>query len=78
MAILNAGMLEVYEEIDENLLKLIEDVIFDREESATENLIEFASSVGSSSNGIKNRRLAVYGFEGQNISSNYKRYYNQY
>ena len=53
MAILNAGMLEVYEEIDENLLKLIEDVIFDREESATENLIEFASSVGSSSNGIK-------------------------
>ena len=53
MAILNAGMLEVYEEIDEKLLKLIEDVIFDREESATENLIEFASSVGSSSNGIK-------------------------
>ena len=47
MAILNAGMLEVYEEIDENLLKLIEDVIFDREEYATESLIEFASSVGS-------------------------------
>lgn len=53
MAILNAGMLEVYEEIDQKLLKLIEDVIFDRELSATENLIEFASSVGVNSNGIK-------------------------
>ena len=49
MAILNAGMLEVYEDIDSELLKLIEDVIFDKNDDATENLIDYAGSISSKS-----------------------------
>lgn len=44
MGIVNAGMLEVYEEIPKDLLKLIEDVLFDRHEGATEKLIEYAEN----------------------------------
>lgn len=42
MAIVNAGMLEVYEEIDPELLKAVEDVLLNRHPEATENLIEIA------------------------------------
>ncbi len=45
MAIVNAGALPVYEEIDPELLNRVEDVLLDRNEEATERLIEFASSV---------------------------------
>ena len=39
MAIVNAGQLDVYEEIPEELRELIEDAIFDRRPDATERLI---------------------------------------
>ena len=42
MGIVNAGMLEVYEEIEPELLKRVEDVILNRNPQATEELIEFA------------------------------------
>ena len=42
MAIVNAGQLEVYDEIDEELRVLVEDVIFNRDTGATERLIEVA------------------------------------
>ena len=42
MGIVNAGMLEVYENIDPNLLKKVEDVIFNRHQEATEILVEYA------------------------------------
>ena len=42
MAIVNAGMLDVYEEIPTDLLELVEDVILNRRNDATERLIEFA------------------------------------
>jgi 5-methyltetrahydrofolate--homocysteine methyltransferase len=42
MAIVNAGMLEVYEEIDKELLEKIEDVLLNRRDDATERLIDFA------------------------------------
>ena len=42
MGIVNAGMLEVYEEIDPELLKRVEDVILNRHAQATEELLEFA------------------------------------
>lgn len=45
MGIVNAGQLEVYEEIPKDLLKLVEDVIFNREKNATEKLVEFAETV---------------------------------
>jgi 5-methyltetrahydrofolate--homocysteine methyltransferase len=45
MGIVNAGMLEVYEEIPADTLKLVEDVILNRCPEATERLIEFAETV---------------------------------
>ena len=45
MGIVNAGMLEVYEEIPKDLLELVEDVLLNRQPDATERLIKFAESV---------------------------------
>ncbi len=45
MAIVNAGMLEVYEEIDKELLEKVEDVLFNRRDDATERLVELAERV---------------------------------
>jgi 5-methyltetrahydrofolate--homocysteine methyltransferase len=42
MGIVNAGMLEVYDEIPSELLERVEDVILNRREDATERLLEFA------------------------------------
>jgi 5-methyltetrahydrofolate--homocysteine methyltransferase len=42
MGIVNAGQLEVYEEIPKDLRDLVEDVLFDRRPDATERLIEYA------------------------------------
>ncbi len=42
MGIVNAGMIEVYENIDPELLQLIEDVLFNRSDGATEALMEYA------------------------------------
>jgi len=45
MGIVNAGQLEVYEEISKNLLEKVEDVILNRRPDATERLIEFAETI---------------------------------
>ncbi|KAA3612974.1 MAG: methionine synthase [Calditrichaeota bacterium] len=45
MGIVNAGQIDVYEEIDPELLKLVEDVLFNRNPEATENLVSFAETV---------------------------------
>jgi len=45
LAIVNAGMLEVYEEIDARLLELVEDVLFNRREDSTERLVEYAAGL---------------------------------
>ena len=45
MAIVNAGQIEVYEEIDKELLQRVEDVILNRRDDATERLLEFAETV---------------------------------
>jgi len=45
MGIVNAGQLEVYEEIPKDLLEYVEDVLLNRREDATERLIEFAEKV---------------------------------
>ncbi|NND34563.1 MAG: dihydropteroate synthase, partial [Saprospiraceae bacterium] len=47
MGIVNAGMMEVYEEIPKDLLVLVEDVIFDRSPQATEALTDYAERVKS-------------------------------
>ena len=43
LGIVNAGMLAVYDEIDSELLKLVEDVLLNRSDDATEKLIDAAS-----------------------------------
>ncbi len=42
MGIVNAGMLEVYDEVKPELLLAVEDVLFNRREDATERLLEIA------------------------------------
>ncbi|MBC7388878.1 MAG: methionine synthase [Opitutaceae bacterium] len=45
MGIVNASMLEVYDDIPKDLLEKIEDVILDRKDDATEKLLEFAETL---------------------------------
>ena len=45
MGIVNAGMLEVYEEIEPHLKELVEDVLLNRRPDATERLVEFGESL---------------------------------
>ena len=47
MGIVNAGMLEVYEQIPKDLLELAEDVLLNRRPDATERLVNFAETVKS-------------------------------
>ncbi|HEX5218845.1 MAG TPA: methionine synthase, partial [Verrucomicrobiae bacterium] len=49
MAIVNAGMLEVYEEIEPELKELVEDVLLNRRPDATERLVTFGEKLKSSS-----------------------------
>ena len=45
MGIVNAGMLEVYEEIEPELKVLVEDVLLNRRPDATERLVEYGESL---------------------------------
>ncbi|MCH1534178.1 MAG: methionine synthase [Schleiferiaceae bacterium] len=45
MGIVNPTMLEVYEQVDKELMVHIEDVLLDRREDATERLLDFAQTV---------------------------------
>ncbi len=51
MGIVNAGMLEVYEEIEPELKVLVEDVLLNRRPDATERLVEFGEALKASSAG---------------------------
>ena len=45
MGIVNAGMLEVYEEIEPRLKELVEDVLLNRRPDATERLVEYGETL---------------------------------
>jgi len=45
LGIVNPAMLEVYDEINPELLELVEDVFFDRRDDATERLLDYAETV---------------------------------
>ena len=49
MGIVNAGMLEVYEEIEPELRDLVEDVLLNRRPDATERLVEFGEKLKAAS-----------------------------
>jgi len=51
MGIVNAGMLEVYEEIDPELKVLVEDVLLNRRPDATERLVGFGEKLKAASAG---------------------------
>jgi 5-methyltetrahydrofolate--homocysteine methyltransferase len=51
MAILNAGMLGVYDEIPKDLLERVEDVILNRRPDSTERLVTFADQLKASQGG---------------------------
>ncbi len=51
MGIVNAGQLTVYEDINPELKEKIEDVLFNRHDQATENLIRLAESMKSNQEG---------------------------
>ena len=44
MGIVNAGQLEIYEEVPKDLLKAVEDVLFNKSDDATENLLDIAEN----------------------------------
>ena len=48
MGIVNPTMLEVYDQIDKELLERVEDVLLNRRDDATERLLEFAETVKGS------------------------------
>jgi len=45
MGIVNAGMIEVYDEIDKDLLVMVEDVLLNRNQEATEKLVATAEKI---------------------------------
>ena len=51
MGIVNAGMLEVYEEIEPELKTLVEDVLLNRRPDATERLVDFGEKLKAASAG---------------------------
>jgi 5-methyltetrahydrofolate--homocysteine methyltransferase len=58
MGIVNAGQLEVYEEIPKDLLERVEDVLLNRRPDAADRLTEFAESVKSSKSKDRGKDLA--------------------
>jgi 5-methyltetrahydrofolate--homocysteine methyltransferase len=52
MGIVNAGMLEVYEEIQPELKVLVEDVLLNRRPDATERLVDFGEKLKAASGGV--------------------------
>lgn len=57
MGIVNAGMLQIYEEIQPELLERVEDVVLNRLPDATERMIEFAEKVKQKSNEEKSEKI---------------------
>ncbi len=57
MAIVNAGMLGVYEEIPKDLLELIEDVLLNRRSDSTERLVKFADQLKAQQGGASKTEI---------------------
>jgi len=58
MGIVNAGMIEVYEEIPKDLMKRVEDVLFNRREDATERLTDYAERVKGDGGRVRKKDLS--------------------
>ncbi len=58
MGIVNAGMLEVYEEIEPELKELVEDVLLNKRPDATERLVDFGEKLKLASAGASGAAVA--------------------
>jgi 5-methyltetrahydrofolate--homocysteine methyltransferase len=58
MGIVNAGMLEVYEEIQPELKILVEDVLLNRRPDATERLVDFGETLKSAGGAVATEKKA--------------------
>jgi 5-methyltetrahydrofolate--homocysteine methyltransferase len=56
MGIVNAGMLEVYEEIDPELKVLVEDVLLNRRPDATERLVEYGETLKGAGTAVSEKK----------------------
>ncbi len=63
MAIVNAGMLGVYDEIEPVLRGLVDDVLLNRSPEATEKLIAHAEALKTSASSIENRESKIENIE---------------
>ena len=59
LGIVNPTMLEIYDEIDKDLLERVEDVLFDRREDATERLLDFAEELKAKGSTSTSRDTAI-------------------
>src|SRR5208282_1992560 len=56
MGIVNAGMLEVYEEIEPELKVLVEDVLLNRRPDSTERLVDFGETLKSANTVVSEKK----------------------
>ena len=54
MGIVNAGMLQIYEEVPAELLEYVEDIVLNRRPDATERMIEYAEKIKAEASGVIN------------------------
>ena len=66
MGIVNAGQIVVYDQINKDLSKLITDIIFNKNKSATEKLLEFSQSFSSGKRKKKDDKWRKYTIEKKN------------
>jgi 5-methyltetrahydrofolate--homocysteine methyltransferase len=57
MGIVNAGQLEVYEEIEPELKELVEDVLLNRRDDATERLVDHAEKIKDEQSGGTDKKI---------------------
>lgn len=60
MGIVNAGQLEVYDEIDKELLEYVEDVLLNRRPDATERLVEYSEKIQDRAEGKSESKVAEW------------------
>ncbi|QDU78926.1 Methionine synthase [Polystyrenella longa] len=60
MGIVNSAQLEVYEEIEPELLEHIEDVLLNRREDATERMVDFAEKVKDQGGAVTEKKIDLW------------------
>ena len=68
MAIVNPGMLQIYDEIPKDLLQLVEDVVLNRKNDATERLIDFAQKIKD----VDDKKIKIADWRNFNIDEKLK------